>query len=181
MVFILTIVYLMCVGRADGQEGRVNPRPVERPSRTVESLMKRGQEAKAEETKTETPLEEPTKKEKAGEVVFRVSGTEVWEVARQAGWKFFPKGARGALDGVNTVADVQPGLPLSVVQGPVLTQRRTPAGWGAISQNTFFLFTDANGRAKALAPGWTVRDLRLSGDPFRWITRPQAGAGSPSW
>lgn|GEM_PF-2190707 len=96
------------------------------------------------------------------------------------GWKFFPKGARGALDGRNTVAELPPGLVISSVRGPVLTQRRTPAGWSAISENSFYLFTDARGRAKTLAPGWTVREVRLSGDPFRWLTRPKAGSASPS-
>jgi len=67
-----------------------------------------------------------------------------------------------------------------LVQGLVMTQRRTPAGWGAISQNTFYLFTDGSGRAKSLAPGWAIRDLRLSGDPFRWVSRPEAGGASPS-
>jgi hypothetical protein len=84
------------------------------------------------------------------------------------------------LDGRNTVAEIQPGIVYSMVQGPVVTQRRTLPGWGKVSENTYYLFTDARGRGKALARGWTVKDLVLTGDAFQWVSRPQAGGSSPS-
>jgi hypothetical protein len=173
-------------GGASAQSKGENVRPVERPSRAVEELLKRQAAAREAEAAAEAAAAadnaapSTAKAEAPAPALFRVSGAEVWEVARAAGWKFFPKGAKGARDGRNTVAEVQPGLAISLVQGPVLTQRRTPAGWSVISENTFYLFADAAGRAKSLAPGWTVRDLRLSGDPFEWVTKPKAGAASPS-
>jgi len=169
-------------------------RPLERPSRAVEELLEKRAAAGAGAEKTEDgtsgvaePLggggrpavpEEPLPAEAVS--VFRVAGAEVWEAARRAGWKFFPMGAVGARDGRMTVAEIQPGLIISSVDGPVLRQRGTPAGWGVVSENTFYLFTDAHGRARELAPGWTVREVRLSGAAFRWLTRPRAGGSSPS-
>lgn len=185
----LVLSWLTLAGVVAEPQQPVNPRPVERPSRTVEALLKKQQEAtEAARRAAEGPVapepggastaplpEKPTRPQ-----VFRVRGEEIWQVARQAGWKFFPQGARGPLDGQGTMAEIQPGLPLSLVQGPVMTQRRTPAGWGVASQNRFFLFTDARGRAKSLSPGWTVRDVQLTGAPFQWISRPQPGGNSPS-
>jgi hypothetical protein len=183
-------------GVAGAQGTRENPRPVERPSRTVEELLKRqagAETAPAAEGKGNQKKGELEKKagagtgsagetpaEKSTPSVFRVTGAEVWEAARRAGWKFFPKGAVGALDGQNTVVEIQPGIPYSAVQGPMLTQRRTQAGWGKVSENTFFLFTDGRGQPRQLARGWTVQDLQLSGDPFQWVSRPQPGGTSPS-
>jgi hypothetical protein len=187
MVFAMMLSWVAGMGCVMAQTKRENPRPAERPSRTVEELLKR--QAAAKEEAAQAAAAEavpgageagPRKGEVKGPSVFRVGGAEVWEAASRAGWKFFPQGARGVLDGQNTVVEIQPGIVYSMVQGPVATQRRTLAGWGKVSENTFYLFTDARGRAKSLARGWTVQDLRLSGDPFQWVSRPQAGGASPS-
>ena len=122
----------------------------------------------------------PAVKSKAEPVIFRIGGAEAWDAARRQGWRFFPRGAGGSLDGVSTFVEIQPGVLYSKVDGPVMTQRRTLAGWGRISENTFYLFADGQGRSRSLAKGWTVRDIRLSGDPFQWVVRPAAGAASPS-
>lgn len=185
---IREIVFIfLTIGCAGAQTPRSNPRPVERPSRTVEGLLKRQEEAaKAAESTLEDGGKGQTKqgqgaaKEKDSLMVFRIGGGEAWEAARRAGWKFFPKGARGGLDGVSTIAEIQPGVWYSRVEGPVLTQRRTLAGWGRISENTFFMFADAQGRPRSLAKGWTVQDIRLNGDAFRWVVRPEAGGTTPS-
>jgi hypothetical protein len=188
MVFAMMVGWLAGVGGVMAQSAGGNPRPVERPSRTVEELQKRqaavkeGGEAaaKAEAAGATSGEAGQPKGEAKAPTVFRVGGGEVWEVASRAGWKFFPKGAGGALDGRNTVVEIQPGIVYSTVQGPVVTQRRTLSGWGKVSENTFYLFTDARGRAKPLARGWTVKDLVLTGDAFQWVSRPQAGGASPS-
>ena len=183
MVFTMILSLSAGIGGAAAQSKRENPRPVERPSRTVEELVRRQAAAKEEAAKEEAaeavPAAVPAAAAKAP-AVFRVSGGEVWEAASRAGWKFFPKGAAGALDGRNTVVEIQPGIVFSTVQGPVVTQRRTLPGWGKVSENTFFLFTDARGRAKPLARGWTLQDLRLTGDPFEWVNRPAPGGTTPS-
>jgi hypothetical protein len=197
LIGLVAVVVMAGAGGSGAQVTRQNPRPVERPSRTVEELLKRQTEAETapaaaegkgsqkkggseEKAAEDTGPRGGAPAEKSTPSVFRVTGQEVWEAARRAGWKFFPKGAVGALDGQNTVVEIQPGIPYSAVQGPVLTQRRTQAGWGKVSENTFFLFTDGRGQPRQLARGWTVQDLQLNGDAFQWVNRPQPGGTSPS-
>ena len=113
--------------------------------------------------------------------VFRVSGAQAWSEAAAAGWKFYPLGAQGARDGRNTVAQMHPGLNTSQVSGARMTQIKQVPTWGRISQNTFHMFAGADGRAKPLADGWKLLDLRLTGQHWTWVTKPKAGGTSPSF
>ncbi len=126
---------------------------------------------------------EPAAKPEAAKkrVVFRVSGAQAWSVAAAAGWKFHPEGASGPRDGRNTVVQLHPGLTTSQVNGPRMTQIRQLGTWSRVSQNTFYMFAGADGRAKPLADGWKVLDLRLTGQHWTWVTKPKAGGTSPSF
>ncbi len=128
------------------------------------------------------PAEEPAHPAVKGpRVRFQLSGAEAWAAASREGWKFFPRGSQGPRDGRMTTARTLPGAVTSLVNGATMTQFRTPIGTAARSENVFYMFADEKANAKRLAPGWTVRDLRLDGSAFRWISKPAAGSNSPSF
>lgn len=164
------------------QENPANPRPVERPSRSIETLQPKTETAEPEKTsEVEAPRSSPQVKKEQVSKVFRVSGGDAWKAASEAGWKFFPQGARGALDGLNTTAEMHPGVVTSTVQGARMEQMFTPAQWSRWSENRFIMFADAAGRPKNLENGWSVMEVVLKGDVFEWVSRPQSGSRSPSF
>lgn len=181
------IILLGCCGaalvNALAQENSNSRRPVERPSRVIEALQQQ-KPAREEPTPEKPAASAPSVPSKPAEiktrVIFRVPGGEAWAAASAAGWKFFPQGARGPLNGHGTTAEIHPGVVSSTVRGPRMEQMFTPAQWGRISQNTFYMFADASGRAKRLSEGWTVVDVGVRGDPFEWVSRPKKGSRSPS-
>jgi hypothetical protein len=194
MRFLTLVVSVIVVGAAIGDEER--SRPVERPSRTAESILKDQEEKKrraaeeAEKQKREAEGERETEDSKnAGAdspakntgtpTVFTIPGAEAWAVASRLGWKFFPRGASGPRDGNRSVAQLHPNLDSSLVVGPVMTQMRTPPGWNVFSENVFFMFADARGQPRQFAPGWRMRDVRVVGTNWRWAVPSRHGATTP--
>ncbi len=111
--------------------------------------------------------------------IFKVSGGDAWAVASALGYKFTPSGASGSRDGRNTIAQMHPGVTTSLIKGPRMYQMRTPPTWSVASRNSFHMFCDNAGRPAPLAPGWQVGDLQISGENWRWLTKPQTGSQSP--
>ena len=147
----------------------------EAKEKAAEAAQQRGEAATGGETddsagKTGTPRH-PTR--------FQCSGQQAWAVASRHGWKFFPRGARGALDGNGTTAQMHPGINTSLVRGPLMQQWRTPAQWTTLSQNVFLMFANASGGPKEMAPGWKLLELEVAGQNWRWVSRPAKGASSP--
>lgn len=114
--------------------------------------------------------------------VFRVSGAEAVKVARARGFKFTPAGGIGLRDGNRTAAAQFTNTLTSEVNGTRMSQLRPPAAWSMEeTSNTFFMFCDAGYKAVRLAPGWSVRGIRLEGPAWRWVACPRTGANTASF
>jgi hypothetical protein len=114
--------------------------------------------------------------------VFTVGGAEAFKVAHARGFKFTPAGGIGSRDGTHTAASQFPNVLTSEVHGPRMSQLRPPPRWAVTeTNNTFFMFCDANYNAVRLAPGWRIRGIKLEGPSWRWVACPRSGSNTASF
>ena len=114
--------------------------------------------------------------------VFRVQGADVITFTRAMGYKFTPAGGSGPRDGLHTVASQYPRVLSSEVNDVTMSQMRPPAAWTlSRTENTFFMFCDAQYNAVRLNDGWRIRGIRLEGTNWEWVACPRSGASTASF
>lgn len=113
---------------------------------------------------------------------FSIPGPDLVRVAAQAGAVFMPRGGKPIKGGGNAAFQmaVHPGAMTSLARGHVMNQLKPQEFWVIeSSSNRFHMFVDAQGNPLPLRKGWSVEEVVLKGQNYKWIRRPARGAASP--
>lgn len=115
--------------------------------------------------------------------VFSIPGADAVRAAGAAGAVFAPAGGKPLEDGGGTAAfqmPIHPDAMTSLVKGHVMTQLMPSEFWVIkSSSNRFLMFADRKGKPLQLREGWSVVEVVLKGENYRWITQPENGDTSP--
>lgn len=127
--------------------------------------------------------EEASRKERdTTRYAFRIPGPDLVKVAAKAGAVFSPRGGKPVKNGGMAAYQmtVHPQIVTSLAQGALMKQIQPSIFWVIkSSSNRFHMFADAKGQPLQLHKGWSVVEVVLKGENYRWLTRPKRGSTSP--